>query len=70
MKILVIGSGAFGTALATTLAKKTASVCLWVPNEELKSSIKLTKKKTKVTDRRNGIEIEVAPSQVITANRR
>ena len=47
MKILVIGSGAFGTALATTLAKKTANVCLWVPKEELKSSIKLTKKNEK-----------------------
>ncbi len=32
MKVLVIGAGAFGTALATTLSKKSSSIFLWVPD--------------------------------------
>ena len=39
MKVLIIGAGAFGTALATTLAKKNPSVSLWVPNEVQRKKI-------------------------------
>ena len=39
MKILVIGAGAFGTALANTLAKENKDVTLWVPNKNQRREI-------------------------------
>ena len=39
MKVLIIGAGAFGTAMATTLAKKCPSVSLWVPNKVQRDKI-------------------------------
>ena len=39
MKVLVIGAGAFGTALANTLAKKNKDVTLWVPNKNQQREI-------------------------------
>jgi len=39
LKILVIGAGAFGTALANTLAKENKDVTLWVPNKNQRREI-------------------------------
>ena len=39
MKILVIGAGAFGTALANTLAKENKDVTLWVPKKNQRKEI-------------------------------
>tara|TARA_B100000287_G_scaffold41532_1_gene37670 strand:+ start:47 stop:1030 length:984 start_codon:yes stop_codon:yes gene_type:complete len=39
LKILVIGAGAFGTALASTLAKENKDVTLWVPNKNQRREI-------------------------------
>ena len=39
MKVLVIGAGAFGTALANTLAKENKDVTLWVPNKNQRREI-------------------------------
>jgi len=39
LKILVVGAGAFGTALANTLAKENKDVTLWVPNKNQRREI-------------------------------
>ena len=39
MKILVIGAGAFGTALANTLAEENKDVTLWVPKKNQRREI-------------------------------
>ncbi len=42
MKILVIGAGAFGTALASRLAAENKSVTLWVPKKTQREAINAT----------------------------